>query len=60
MTIKGAKTVLNNPKSLILDGATKYSVSNHSPNKEKKIISARNVITFKASKFFKDKINQKN
>ena len=29
-------------------------------NKKKKIISARNVITFKASKFFKDKINQKN
>ena len=28
--------------------------------KEKKIISARNVITFKASKSFKDKINQKN
>ena len=28
--------------------------------KEKKIISARNVITFKASKFFKNKINQKN
>ena len=28
--------------------------------KEKKIISARNVITFKASRFFKDKINQKN
>ena len=28
--------------------------------KEKKIISARNVVTFKASKFFKDKINQKN
>ena len=28
--------------------------------KEKKIISARNVITFKASKFFKDKINQNN
>ena len=28
--------------------------------KEKKIISARNVITFKASKFFKVKINQKN
>ena len=27
--------------------------------KEKKIISARNVITFKASKFFKNKINQK-
>ena len=27
--------------------------------KEKKIISARNVVTFKASKFFKDKINQK-
>ena len=27
---------------------------------EKKIISARNVVTFKASKFFKDKINQKN
>ena len=28
--------------------------------KEKKIISARNVVTFKASKLFKDKINQKN
>ena len=28
--------------------------------KEKKIISARNVVTFKASKFFKYKINQKN
>ena len=28
--------------------------------KEKKIISARNVVTFKASKVFKDKINQKN
>jgi nucleoid DNA-binding protein len=27
--------------------------------KQKKIISARNVVTFKASKFFKDKINQK-
>ena len=27
---------------------------------KKKIISARNVVTFKASKFFKDKINQKN
>ena len=27
--------------------------------KEKKIISARKVITFKASKFFKNKINQK-
>ena len=28
--------------------------------KEKKIISARNVVIFKASNFFKDKINQKN
>ena len=28
--------------------------------KEKKIISSRNVVTFKASKIFKDKINQKN
>ena len=28
--------------------------------KEIKIISARNVVTFKASKFFKDKINQNN
>ena len=28
--------------------------------KEKKIISARNVLTFKASKFFKEKINLKN
>ena len=27
--------------------------------KEKKIIPARNVVTFKASKFFKNKINQK-
>ena len=27
--------------------------------KEKRIISARNVVTFKASKFFKNKINQK-
>jgi len=27
---------------------------------EKKIISARNVVTFKASNFFKNKINQKN
>ena len=27
---------------------------------EKKIIPSRTVITFKASKFFKDKINQKN
>jgi len=35
MTIKGAKTVLNNPKSLILDDTTKYSVTNQSPNKEK-------------------------
>ena len=35
MTIKGAKTALNNPKSLTLDGTTKYSVSNQSHNKEK-------------------------
>jgi len=28
--------------------------------KEKKIISARNVVTFKASKLFMNKINQKN
>ena len=28
--------------------------------KEKKIISARNVVTFKASNFFKDKLNQRN
>ena len=28
--------------------------------KKKKIISARNVVTFKASNFFKNKINQKN
>ena len=34
MTIKGAKTALNNPKSLTLDGTTKYSVSNQSHNKE--------------------------
>ena len=35
MTIKGAKTVLNNSKSLILDDTTKYGVTNQSPNKEK-------------------------
>ena len=35
MTIKGAKTALNNQKSLILDDTTKYSVTNQSPNKEK-------------------------
>ena len=29
-------------------------------SKEKKIISARNVVTFKASKLFMNKINQKN
>ena len=28
--------------------------------KEKKIISERNVVTFKASKFFKNRVNQKN
>ena len=28
--------------------------------KEKKIITSRNVVTFKASNFFKNKINQKN
>ena len=35
MTIKGVKTVLNNPKSLTLDDTTKYGVSNQSFNKEK-------------------------
>ena len=35
MTIKGVKTVLNNPKSLTLDDTTKYDVSNQSFNKEK-------------------------
>ena len=35
MTIKGAKTILNNPKSLKLDGTIKYSVNNQSLNKEK-------------------------
>ena len=35
MTIKGVKAVLNNPKSLILDDTTKYSVSNQSLNKKK-------------------------
>ena len=34
MTIKGVKTVLNNPKSLTLDDTTKYDVSNQSFNKE--------------------------
>ena len=35
MTIKGVKTVLNNPKSLKLDDTTRYSVTNQSLNKEK-------------------------
>ena len=35
MTIKGAKTLLNNPASLPLDDTTKYSVSNQSLNKDK-------------------------
>ena len=35
MTIKGAKAVLNNPKSLTLDDTTKYSVSKKSLNENK-------------------------
>ena len=35
MTIKGAKAVLNNPKSFTLDDTTKYSVSTQSFGKEK-------------------------
>ena len=35
-------------------------VGRNPKTKEKKTISARNVVTFKASKFFKYKINQKN
>ena len=35
MTIRGVKTVLNNPKSLTLDDTAKYSVINQSLNKEK-------------------------
>ena len=35
MTIRGAKAVLNNSKSLTLDDTTKYSVTNQSPNREK-------------------------
>ena len=38
----------------------KDRIGRNPKTKEKKIISARNVITFKASRFFKDKINQKN
>ena len=34
MTIKGVKAVLNNPKSLTLDGTVNYSVSNQSLGKE--------------------------
>ncbi len=34
-------------------------VGRNPKTKEKKIISARKVITFKASKLFKDRINQK-
>ena len=35
MTIKGAKAILNNPKSLTLDDTKKYIVNNQSLNKEK-------------------------
>jgi hypothetical protein len=35
MTIKGVKAMLNNPKSLTLDDATKYSVTNQSLEKKK-------------------------
>ena len=38
----------------------KERVGRNPKTKEKKIISARNVVTFKASKLFKYKINQKN
>ena len=38
----------------------KERIGRNPKTKEKKIISARNVVTFKASKLFKDKINQKN
>ena len=47
MTIKGAKAILNNPKSLKLDGTIKYSVNNQSLNKEKikgKIKKISNII----------------
>ena len=35
MTIKGVKSILKKPEFLALDDTTKYSVSNHSLNKEK-------------------------
>ena len=38
----------------------KRRIGRNPKTKEKKIITNRNVVTFKASKFFKDKINQKN
>ena len=38
----------------------KSRIGRNPKTKEKKIISARNVVTFKPSRFFKDKINQKN
>ena len=38
----------------------KDRIGRNPKTKEKKIISARNVITFKASNFFKDEINKKN
>ena len=38
----------------------KKRIGRNPKTKEKKIISARNVITFKASKLFMNKINQKN
>ena len=38
----------------------KDRIGRNPKTKEKKIISARNVVTFKASKLFMNKINQKN
>ena len=38
----------------------KRRIGRNPKTKEKKIISARNVVTFKASKYFKNIVNQKN
>ena len=38
----------------------KERIGRNPKTKEKKMITARNVVTFKASKLFKEKINQKN
>ena len=59
LTLLSFKSYTDKEKGLINE-FLKSELENFELSKEKKNISERNVITFKASKFFKDKINQKN